>query len=185
MLKTLCLGIFLLVSYTVLADGIDLGRPLPELSIADRGELLLQDDEFSFVPWAMPAGIGKIHVLQYMAGTKGAKKLNKPFTDRLQEIPHQNYQVTTVINLDDAMWGTSGFVISEVKKSKRKYPDSRMVLDADGLGREVWKLQSKSSVIVIMDAQGSVRYLKEGAMNEREIEQALGLIRADMKPGAS
>ena len=185
MYKPLCLVTFLMFSSVVLGDGIDLGQPLPELSIADRGELLLENDEFRFRPWVLPAAIGKIHVLQYLAGTRGASKLNEPFTDRLKEIPDVNYRVTTVINLDDAMWGTSGFVISEVKKNKRRYARSSMVLDADGIGRELWRLESKSSAIVIMDAAGSVRYFKDGAMSERDIERALDLIRAAVDPGAS
>jgi YtfJ family uncharacterized protein len=170
------------VSAVSLADGIDLGQPLPELSITDRGELLLQDDEFSFTPWALPGGIGKIHILQYLAATKGASELNKPFTDRLADLPDKNHAVTTVINLDDAIWGTSRFVISEIKKNKRKFPGSTMVLDAEGLGREAWKLQSRSSAIVVLDARGSVRYLKEGAMNESEIEHALQLIQTQTSP---
>ena len=164
------------------ADGIDLGHPLPTLAIEDRGELLLEEDEFSFRPWVLPESLGKIHVLQYMAGTKGASKLNEPFTDRLKEIPDENYRVTTIINLDDALWGTSGFVLSEVKKNKRMYPRSYMVLDTDGIGREHWKLEKKSSAIVIMDPTGSVRYLKDGAMNEQEIEQALSFIRSHVQP---
>jgi len=185
MKKSLYVVAFLLFSGVALGDGIDLGQPLPELSIEDRGELLLENDEFGFRPWVLPAAIGKTHVLQYMAATKGASKLNEPFTDRLKEISDGSYQVTTVINLDDAMWGTSGFVISEVKKNKRKYPGSHMVLDADGAGRELWKLEPDSSAIVIMDGGGSVRYLKDGPMSAQEIERALNLIRAAANPPAS
>jgi YtfJ family uncharacterized protein len=185
MLKPLCLCALLLASAASLADGIDLGQPLPDLNINDRGELLLKGDDFSFAPWALPAGIGKIHILQYMAATKGASELNKPFTDRLKDIPNPNYLVTTVLNLDDAMWGTSGFVISEVKKNKRQFPGSTMVLDAAGRGLEVWKLQSKSSTIVVMDAQGSVQFLKDGAMDENEIEKALKFILTHMTPDAA
>ena len=185
MFKPLGLALFALIGSVTLADGIDLGEPLPMLNIEDRGELMLENDEFRFAPWSLPGGLGKIHVLQYMAGTRGASKLNEPFTDRLKEIPHGNYRVTTVINLDDAMWGTSGFVISEIKKNKRRYPDSHMVLDADGVGRDVWNLQAKSSAIVIMDAGGSVHYLKDGAMNEQEIEQALDYIRRYNQADAS
>lgn len=184
MLKPLCLCA-LLASALTRADGIDLGQPLPDLSIADRGELLLQGDDFSFAPWAVAADIGKIHIVQYMAGTKGASEINKPFTDRLQEIPNSNYQVTTIINLDDAMWGTSGFVISEVKKNKRMFPGSTMVLDAEGVGRETWKLQPKSSAIVVLDARGSVHYLKDGAMSEGDIEQMLEFILTHMGTSAS
>ena len=81
-----CLIALLVFSSLAAADGIGLGRPLPQLSIEDRGELLLEGDEVTFRPWVLPRGIGKIHVLQYMAATRGASKLNEPFTDRLGEI---------------------------------------------------------------------------------------------------
>lgn len=183
MLKTHLIILLVLFNNVTLADGIGLGQPLPQLAIDDRGELVLDNDEFSFQPWELPAAIGKFHVVQYMAGTKGASELNKPFTDRLKEIAVGSYKVTTVINLDEAMWGTSGFVISELKKNKRRYPRSHMVVDADGIGRELWKFESKSSAIVIVDAAGSVRYLKDGAMSEPEIEQALKLISGVTSPG--
>ena len=96
MLKPLYYCALLLASALTWADGIDLGQPLPDLSIADRGELLLQGDDFSFTPWVVAADLGKIHIVQYMAGTKGASEINKPFTDRLKEIPNPNYQVTTI-----------------------------------------------------------------------------------------
>jgi hypothetical protein len=117
-------------------------------------------------------------VLQYLAGTRKARSQTQAFTDRLEELlPKGSYQFTTVINLDDAMWGTSGFVVGEVKSSKRKYPDSTMVLDEEGTGLQGWQLQKKSSAIVVIDTSGTVLYLKQGSMSEEEIEAAVELIR--------
>lgn len=161
-----------------MASTIEAGAPLPQLAISDRGEVILRDDDkFSFSPWHSQQGVGKVHVLQYMAGTLSAKGINKPFTDRLeQEIDYSHYHVTTIINLDDAMWGTGRFVVSEVQKSKRKYPLSTMVLDEDGMGLKQWQLGAKSSAIIITDGLGKVLYLKEGAMSEMEISAALLLV---------
>lgn len=159
--------------------GITVGAPLPGLVIDDRGELTLLEGDFSYRPWALPTALGKVHVLQYMAGRMSARSQTKPFTDRLESaIPDGAIHVTTVINLDDTLWGTSGFVVGEVKSSKRKYPDSTIVLDEEGSGLETWGLQPKGATIVILDPGGSVLYFKEGAMSESEIDSTLELMRS-------
>jgi YtfJ family uncharacterized protein len=178
-MKNIILGSLMwLAATTSFAEGIVVGQPLPELNIAERGELLLENDDVSYTAWQAPIQPGKAHVLQYMAGTAGASKINEPFTERLKVAEGLDILVTTVINLDDATWGTSGFVVSEVKKNKRLFPMSQLVLDEDGRGRETWSLPRKSSAIVITDASGIVQYVKQGAMDEQEIQSALDLLRA-------
>jgi len=171
--------VFLCLAFPTWSSNIQIGEPLPELSIDDRGELvLLGEDEISYRTWQSPGHPEKVHVLQYLAGTRKARSQTQAFTDRLEELlPKGSYQFTTVINLDDAMWGTSGFVVGEVKSSKRKYPDSTMVLDEEGTGLQGWQLQKKSSAIVVIDTSGTVLYLKQGSMSEGEIEAAVELIR--------
>ena len=104
MTKSLLLLAFTLMTNLAIAAPPETGKPAPALKIADKGELLLEQDEFSFRPWMSTTVSGKVHIIQYMAATMGASKLNEPFTDRLQlDIPDGNYHVTNVINLDDAL----------------------------------------------------------------------------------
>ena len=180
MTKSLLLLAFTLMTNLAIAAPPETGKPAPALKIADKGELLLEQDEFSFRPWMSTTVSGKVHIIQYMAATMGASKLNEPFTDRLQlDIPDGNYHVTNVINLDDALWGTTGFVIKEVKSNKRKYPDSTMVLDKDGAGVKTWGLQEDSSAIIIIGVEGQVQMVREGAMTAEEIEAAISLVRRE------
>lgn len=168
----------LIICNPALASSIDVGLPLPDLAISDRGELILEQDEFSYAPWQSPGAHGKVHVLQYLAGTLKARSQSKPFTDRLEEsLPIAGYHVTTIINLDDALWGTRGFVVNEVEESKRKYPASTIVLDESGTGLGAWQLMPKGATIVVLDADGAVLYFKQGGMSEQEIESTLNLIR--------
>jgi len=166
------------LSTTALAELPSLNKPLSVLSIADRGEMLLQDKEVSYRPWTSQSNLGEVHVLQYFAGTSSASKIFEPFTDRLQkEFPQRGYHVTTVINLDAAMWGTGGFVTGEAKSSKKKYPDSTMVLDEDGAGAANWELGKKGAVLVVMDRAGSIIYLARKAMSEQDIAATINLVR--------
>jgi YtfJ family uncharacterized protein len=137
----------------------------------------MEGDDFIFAPWTLPASLGKVHVLQYMAGRASARSQTRPFTDRLEALPDNSFHVTTVVNLDDALWGTSGFVVGELKSNKRKYPDSTIVLDEKGSGLSRWGLQPKGATVVVLDPGGSVLYFKEGAMSDPEIENTLEMIR--------
>lgn len=163
---------------TAQAEPIMLDKPPPVLSIVERGELLLQDNHYSYRPWNSQANQGEVHVLQYFAGTSSASKIFEPFTDKLQEeFPERGYHVTTVINLDAAMWGTGGFVTSEAKASKKRFPGSTMVLDEEGVGTTVWELGKKGAVLLVMDRAGRVIYLSYVPMSEQAITATIGLIR--------
>lgn len=162
---------------------ISLGDPLPPLTIEARGELLLEDQEVRYTPWSLPAGLGKPHVVQYMAGTMKARDQTRPFTESLEaNIPYEKIHVTTLINLDEVLWGTTGFVVGKAKSNKEKYPASTIVLDEEGLGQEAWQLSPKQAAVVILDAGGSVLYFKEGAMSEEDIQHTLALIRQHIAP---
>lgn len=156
-----------------------LQQPLPYLSIEDRGELVLDNDTFSFQPWSTDNHPGKVHILQYIGGTKADSKIFEPFTDSLQEtLEPGSYHVTTIINLDAAVWGTSGFVVSEVKSSKRKYPLSTIVLDEEGRGVHQWQLGDSGVGLAILDRAGKLLYFTRAALSESEMHAALDLVRS-------
>ena len=65
-----------------------------------------------------------------------------------------SYQTTSIINQDDAIWGTGSFVKSSAEDSKKDFPWSSMVLDEDGKVAGAWDLQEESSAIIVQDKQG-------------------------------
>ncbi len=179
-----CLLAALLLSPLLHAEGIVLGEPLPDLVINEHGELILEGDDVSYQPWRLPAAWEKITVLQYMAGRTTARDQSKPFTDQLEpNLPEDSFSVTTIINLDDALWGTSGFVMSQVKSNKRKYPKSTFVLDESGTGAETLGLTPKGAAVVILDTGGTVLHFKEGAWSEEEIQSTLEMMRQHIANG--
>lgn len=180
---------FLLLSFLsmqALPNSLETGESAPDLEINDRGELVLEGDDIAYRPWSYPGQTGKPHVVNYMAATKAASKLNSPFTDRLQEaLEKGSYHVTTILNLDDAMWGTTGFVVSEVKANKRKHPAATLVLDSQATGLRAWELQKDSSAIIVFDGDGTIRYIKQGAMSEAEIDQTVEMMRQFIQSSSS
>jgi YtfJ family uncharacterized protein len=167
-----------LAAPVAVAGDIPAGGRLPDLSITDRGELVLEGKDVGYRPWSYPQQPGKVHVLQYMAATRTASNINKPFTDRMKtDLPAGAFLSTTILNLDEAMWGTGGLVVSELKSNKIQFPDAVLVADEDGAGLRQWQLEKENSAVIVTDSQGLVRYFKQGAMSAAEIESTLQLVR--------
>lgn len=161
------------------------GDPLPLLQVEKLGEILVQDGKMGFRPWqSAPLG-DRIHIVQYMAARMSARRQSKPFTDSLEKsgIPYFRYHITTVVNLDDAMFGTRGMVLSELEKNKRKYGLSTIVADEVGRGRALWNLQEGSSAVIMLDTASRVLYFHQGPMQPADIEEALRVVR-NGEPGA-
>lgn len=154
-----------------------LDGPLPSLMIEERGEIVLEGDDFSFRPWNSEQAPSKVHILQYFGATQSDSELFKPFIDALQEsLTPGTYHVTTIINLDAAMWGTTGFVVSEVKTNKRNFPEATIVLDEDGVGVKQWQLGKVGAGLVIVDGLGVVRHFSTEAMNGQQVDQYVALV---------
>ena len=169
----------LALAFAAQARALEPGEPLPALRIEELGELQLAGESIRFAPWQSDALTGKVQVLQYMAARLSAKSLNEPFTDTLRDsgIPIERYHVTTIVNLDDALIGTRGMVLSELEHNKKRYFRSSIVADAHGLGLEAWQLRAKSSAIIVLGPDGRVKFFRDGAMTPEEIDQALQLVR--------
>jgi predicted transcriptional regulator len=65
--------LLLITSGAALAEAPTVQSPLPPLKITDRGELKLEDNEFSYTPWGSEQNHGKVHIVQYFGGTKKRK----------------------------------------------------------------------------------------------------------------
>ena len=176
-----CLVVLTLLPVALAANASspEVGNPLPAVVIEEKGEITLSQDELNYVAWSSSANPGKAHVLQYFPGTQSASKIFEPFTDLLQDNLETNtYHVTTLVNLDAAMWGTTGFVVSQVESKKKEFPLATMVLDKDGTGASTWGLGDKGSVLVVLDQDGLIRYVTQAAMSEEELSQTLEIVRS-------
>lgn len=164
------------------AHNISINASLPQVTVDSYGEIVLQDDKTAFQAWSTQEMLGKVRVIQAIAGRSSSKELNAPLMAAITaaKFPEQSYQTTTVINQDDAIWGTGSFVKSSAQDSKKEFPWSSMVLDEDGVVASAWELAPESSAIIVQDKQGNVLFVKEGALNQDEIEQVLTLIQASL-----
>lgn len=172
--------VLVLICGNALAAAPTVGSPLPLLVVSERGELIMKGDDFSFVPWRSDTNPGKVHVVQYFGASMAASKTFEPFTNLLQSsLPPDTVHVTTVLNLDAAMWGTTGFVLSELEKNKRIHPKAAMVVDDKGTGVGTWDLGKDGAGLMILDKQGIVKYFTRQALSEQELAATLELVRAN------
>jgi len=168
-----------LASGTAHAAAPTIGSPLPVLNITDRGELTMNGEKFSFIPWSSETNPGKVHIIQYFGATMGDSKVFEPVTDLLEtSVKPGTVHVSTVLNLDAALWGTTGFVMSELEKNKKIHPQATMVVDEDGAGVSQWDLGEAGTGLIVMDDQGIVKYFNRKSLTEEELASTMELIRS-------
>lgn len=162
-----------------LAHNIQIGHSVPNVEIDSYGEVVVHDKDTVFQPWNSAQMPGKVRIIQAIAGRSSAKEMNAPLMAAITaaHFSPEQYQTTSIINQDDAIWGTGSFVKSSAQDSKQEFPWSSIVLDKEGKVAKTWDLQQASSAIIVQDKSGKVLFVKEGQLNSAEIEQVIGLVK--------
>ncbi|MBU2898799.1 YtfJ family protein [Vibrio hepatarius] len=180
-IKTL-LALALVCTFSASAHNLTIDESLPIVDVANYGEIMIKDDDITYQKWSSQDMLGKVRVIQAIAGRSSSKALNQPLMAAITEskFAQDNYQTTSIINQDDAIWGTGSFVKSSAEDSKNDFPWSSMVLDEDGKVAKAWDLKEESSAIIVQNKQGKILFVKEGALVQGEIEQVLALIKENL-----
>ncbi|AUG99609.1 YtfJ family protein [Prodigiosinella confusarubida] len=179
MTRMTCLFVALVfIPFLTSAHSFAINQPVPSVGVVEKGELNYQNEKFSYQNWSSAQLNGKVRVILHVAGRISARNMNNPLITTLREanLPREYYQTTTIVNVDDAVIGTGMFVRGRVKDSKQANPWSQFVIDSNGDACRAWELTPKSSAIVVLDAQGKVRFVKDGALNRQEIQQVVSLL---------
>lgn len=168
----------LLLPMMASAHKFETGQRVPPIGIADRGELVLDKDQFSYNTWNSAQLVGKVRVLQHIAGRTSAKEKNATLIEAIKsaKLPHDRYQTTTIVNTDDAIPGSGMFVRSSLESNKKLYPWSQFIVDSNGIARSAWQLDEESSAIAVLDKDGRVQWAKDGALTQEEVQQVMDLL---------
>lgn len=177
--KTLLPLLLALMPGLSLANNVLIGETLPAVKVGAYGEIVMQGEGVAFQPWTSQQMLGKVRVIQAIAGRSSAKEMNAPLMSAITaaKFPEESYQTTTIINQDDAIWGTGSFVKSSAQEIKQAFPWSSMVLDESGVVAKAWELKPESSAIIVQDKQGKVLFAKEGPLEQQEVTQVIELIK--------
>lgn len=146
------------------------------------GELVLVQDEFTLAPWQSAQLSGKARTVMHMAGRSSSRKMQDAFIDALKaaKFDAQYYQTTSIVDLSDALWGTTGLVESKLEQNKRNFPWSSVVLDREGQFRAAHQLAEKSSAVYVLDAKGDILFSQEGSLSTEDIEKVMALLRTEI-----
>ncbi|WP_202306547.1 YtfJ family protein [Dryocola clanedunensis] len=168
----------LLLPLMASAHNFEKNQRVPPVGIADNGELVLNNDKFSYKNWNSAQLPGKVRVLQHIAGRSSAKEKNAGLIEAIKaaKFPHDRYQTTTVVNTDDAIVGTGMFVRSSIESNKQQYPWSQFIVDSNGVAKKTWQLEDAGSAIVVLDKNGRIQYAKDGALTQEEVQQVMDLL---------
>lgn len=161
-----------------MAHTLKLQHPLPLLTIDDKGLLEYHDNQFTYHPWSSQQLTGKVYLIHAIAGRTSAQQMNAPLMEAIKAatFPESAFQVVTIINTDDALIGTSGFVRATIEGNKKQHPEAAFVVDRKGKMLSAWSLAKRSSAIMLLDAQGHIQFAKDGALDSEEVDSLINLI---------
>ncbi|MGO2509707.1 MAG: YtfJ family protein [Vibrio hibernica] len=164
------------------ANNIKVGQSVAAVSVDEGGEIFIENDTTSYLPWTTEQMLGKVRVIQAIAGRSSAKSMNAPLMEAItnEHFPEDDYQTTTIVNQNDSIWGTGSFVKSSAEDGKQDFPWSSMVLDSDGAVSKAWQLDESTSTIIVQNKMGQVLYSKQGKLTDQDIQQVLQLIKKSL-----
>ena len=89
----------LLLPLMASAHNIENGQRVPAVGITDRGELILDNDKFSYKAWNSAQLPGKVRVVQHLAGRSSAKEKNASMIEAIKSanLPHDRYQTPRLL----------------------------------------------------------------------------------------
>jgi len=177
-LRSALLMLMSLVPFITSAHNFEEKQRLLPAGIADKGELILDNNKVSYKNWNTAQLLGKVRVVQHIAGRSSAKEQNAPLIDAIKaaNLPHDQYQTTTIINVDDAIIGSGIFVQNSIEDSKKQFPWSQFIVDDQGAAAKAWQLTPAGSAIIVLDKDGRIQFAKDGTLSPQEIQQVMNLL---------
>ncbi len=159
------------------------GIMVPEYEVKDNKMVFKENGTISYRPWSSRELSGRVRTVYHLPARDGVDRVNRDYIDALiasrlpEGMPDSPYKTITILNLDDALWGTRGIGRGRLEKSQKEFAYACYVADEGGVALKAWGLKKKQSAVIILDARDRVLFFKEGQLTAREIETAVGLIK--------
>jgi YtfJ family uncharacterized protein len=154
----------------------EVGDVLPALALEDCGEMALAGDEISYHTWDHA---GSPLLLHFIAARVGVDRQNTGVLKNvLDQRPALRPLTVTLLNTKDTTWGLGRLIKGIVERRKRELPHARLVLDCEGLVGEAWSLPEKASVLMLLDADGTVRFVQVGMTPAERVPVLLAAVDA-------
>lgn len=131
-------------------------------------------------PWSSEELTGKVSVLFYVDPDE--KDLNNPASEALkaEAFPLDKYRSLGVINMA-ATWLPNFIISSSLEEKQKKYPTTLYLRDYKKVFVNEWGIADDTSDVLAFDKQGRLIFIKEGLLNEQEIQMLLQVIRRHLE----
>ncbi|MDP8170754.1 YtfJ family protein [Pasteurella skyensis] len=171
--------LFALFTPLTMAHNIQLNQVLPNVTVVEDGELIKKNDDIIYQKWHSLSLAGKVRIVNHFAGRSEAKEKNNALIEAIRNAHFDRsiYQTTTIINVDEATFGTGVFVKSKAKKGKLKNAHSQVVLDQNGTVKKAWDLKPKGNFVAVLDKNGKVKFVFDGKLSANQINQVIQLVK--------
>lgn len=125
---------------------------------------------------------GKVSIMVYMAGHPLGENRGLPLLELLtrSDLDHRVFLPIVVVDLDDCIFGTCGFVQSTVEELPRPV---LYAIDEDGVGRVALGLPKRSFSAFLIDAEGIVQRVQYGRFTKADAQAFMDGARALVAAG--
>lgn len=144
------------------------GGPLPRLILGGEDEGLMTrdgDDDVRYGRFdsAKQLAPGKVYLVTYLAGRRGAQKMGQALKAEMQSRrPSAKFQPVNVMNLDDCVFGTCGFARGKFEDHLHAKPRVMHVVDEEGKGLKAWRAMEEGMAVYVVDHTGVITHMARG-----------------------
>lgn len=163
-------GILVMASLLILPVQAELpriGQPLAAVTIDRGGEIIVGVQGVQVRPWHTATLTGQVQLIIHVAGRLTAKHQLGDLIAQLSRTPFtpQAVHFITLVNTNDALFGSAPFVERSIISSKKDSPNDSFIIDRSGIAAHRWQLQPESAAIIILDRQEKVVFFHQGQLN--------------------
>lgn len=160
------------------------GDTLPRLVLAGEDEGLMTrkgDDDVAYSRFDSQTQLapGKVYLVTYLAGRRGAQKMGQPLKKQMQSRPPSaKYQPVNIMNLDDCVFGTCGFARGKFEDHLHEKPKVVHVADEEGRGLKLWGAMEEGMAVWVIDHTGVIVHMARGPFSAADAAQIAAAVDA-------
>jgi predicted transcriptional regulator len=150
--------------------GPEVGKPLAEVRLADDAGGLVTGGA-----WTSDSMRGKARAVFYVDPDE--KDLNEHVAQAIQQagLDREFYGSVAIINMA-ATWMPNMAINRSLQSKQKKYPHTVYVKDVDKALVARWGLTDDSYDVILLDAEGVVRFYASGKLTEAQTETVVRLL---------
>lgn len=158
---------------------INEGDTLPSINFDNPGRMVItKGNDYQFVNWSSSKLAGKKWVIQYLSPRPNVGAENTHLNNALakHEKAHEFCNTVSIINLDEALWGTQSIAKSRMAGGLKLNKKCIIVADDESKGLKKWSLKKKSNSTFVIDENAHVIFFHHGKLSDKHVEKIIGLI---------